>query len=100
MQNNYITPDNLFEVSWEVCNKVGGIHTVVATKAITLSKQLKNNHIFIGPDIVHQTEDHPEFIEDKDMFKSWRQKTVVEGLRIKIGRWNIEGNPIAILVDF
>ena len=26
----------LFEVSWEVCNKVGGIHTVLSTKAKSL----------------------------------------------------------------
>lgn len=73
MQNQYILPDHLFEVSWEVCNKVGGIHTVIATKALTLKKQLKQNHIFIGPDILRHTEEHPEFIEDKDMLKSWRQ---------------------------
>ena len=28
-ENELLTPDYLFEVSWEVCNKVGGIHTVV-----------------------------------------------------------------------
>ncbi len=100
MQNQYNFPDLLFEVSWEVCNKVGGIHTVIATKALTLKKQLKQNHIFIGPDILRHTEEHPEFIEDKDMLKSWRQVSAMEGLRIKIGRWKIEGEPIAILVDF
>ena len=30
-ENELLTPDYLFEVSWEVCNKVGGIHTVVST---------------------------------------------------------------------
>ena len=96
----YNMPDYLFEVSWEVCNKVGGIHTVISTKALTLSKQFKNNHIFIGPDILCHTSEHPEFIEDKLMLKSWREKSAHEGLRIKIGRWDIAGNPIAILVDF
>lgn len=100
MQNQYNIPDYLFEVSWEACNKVGGIHTVIATKALTLSKQLKNNHIFIGPDILRHTSEHPEFKEDKQMLKSWREKSAMEGLRIKIGRWDIESKPIAILVDF
>ena len=36
MENNIIRPDYLFEVSWEVCNKVGGIYTVIATKALNL----------------------------------------------------------------
>ncbi|HAN17381.1 MAG: alpha-glucan phosphorylase [Bacteroidetes bacterium GWC2_33_15] len=101
MQNEITNvPDYLFEVSWEVCNKVGGIHTVISTKAITLSKVLKNNHIFIGPDILRHTSEHPEFIEDKQMLKSWRERSASEGLRIKVGRWNIIGNPIAVLVDF
>ena len=100
MQNQYTVPDYLFEVSWEACNKVGGIHTVIATKALTLSTLLKNNHIFIGPDILRHTSEHPEFIEDKQMLKSWREKSAMEGLRIKIGRWNIESKPVAILVDF
>ncbi|OFX84245.1 MAG: alpha-glucan phosphorylase [Bacteroidetes bacterium GWF2_33_16] len=93
-------PDYLFEVSWEVCNKVGGIHTVISTKALSISKVLKNNHIFIGPDILRHTSEHPEFVEDRQMLKTWREKSAAEGLRIKIGHWNIVGNPIAILVDF
>jgi len=101
MQHQIINvPDYLFEVSWEVCNKVGGIHTVVSTKALVLSKVLKNNHIFIGPDIVMHTSDHPEFIEDRQMLKSWRERAAAEGLRIRIGHWNIVGKPVAILVDF
>lgn len=100
MQNNYNLPDLLFEISWEVCNKVGGIHTVIATKALTLKKHLKQKHIFIGPDILRHTEEHPEFVEDKNMLKSWKQKSAMEGLRIKIGHWKIEGEPVAILVDF
>jgi hypothetical protein len=49
---NIITPDYLFEVSWEVCNKVGGIHTVIATKALSIVNELKNNYILIGPDLI------------------------------------------------
>ncbi|MFP4024826.1 MAG: alpha-glucan family phosphorylase [Thiohalospira sp.] len=100
MNNNYIFPDYLFEVSWEICNKVGGIHTVISTKALTLSKQLQDNHILVGPDILHESFENSEFIEDKQLLKSWREKSAGEGLRIKIGRWDITGKPIAILVDF
>lgn len=45
-----LSPDYLFEVSWEVCNKVGGIHTVIATKALHMSHDMENRHILIGPD--------------------------------------------------
>jgi glycogen phosphorylase/synthase len=97
---NLILPDYLFEVSWEVCNKVGGIHTVIATKSLNLSKELKDRHILIGPDVWMDTERNPEFIEDNILFRTWRVSAAGEGLRIRVGRWNVAGNPVAILVDF
>src|SRR5574344_647650 len=92
--------DYLFEVSWEVCNKVGGIHTVIATKAHNLSKEYGKNHILIGPDVWMETKKNPEFSEDRALFHSWSKRAVDEGIRVRIGRWNVAGNPIAILVDF
>lgn len=93
-------PDFLFETSWEVCNKIGGIHTVISTKALTLVENLKSNYIAIGPDVWRDTIQNPEFQEDSQLFKSWRTHAADEGLRIKVGRWNIAGNPIVIIVDF
>ena len=89
----------LFEVSWEVCNKVGGIHTVVATKAHKLREQYEDRHILIGPDVWRDSVDNPEFIEDKVLFGTWRKKLADRGLRVRIGRWNIPSNPIVILVE-
>ena len=98
--NNIITPDYLFEVSWEVCNKIGGIHTVIATKALNLSREFGDNHILIGPDVWRDTQQNPEFIEEPSLLRSWRVKATEEGLRIRVGRWNVVGKPVAILVDF
>ena len=94
-----MNPDVLFEVSWEVCNKVGGIHTVVATKALTVTKLLGDKYITIGPDF-SQDGGQSEFEEDATLLKSWRQSLYNEGIRVRIGRWKICGEPIAILVDF
>lgn len=94
------TPDYIFETSWEVCNKVGGIYTTIATKALTLTEEFKDNYILIGPDVWKETHQNPDFLEDKFLFKSWRQAADSEGLRLKIGRWNIPGKPVVILVDF
>ena len=99
-EENLSRPDYVFEVSWEVCNKVGGIHTVLSTKALTMVNEWNDKYILIGPDIWKGTGDHPEFIEDKELFKSWHAHIETKGLKIKIGRWKIAGNPIAILVDF
>lgn len=98
--NKIQQPDYLFEVSWEVCNKIGGIHTVVATKALNLAKDLENRHILIGPDVWRDTAQNPEFTEDHTLFRTWRGRASEEGLRVRVGRWNVVGEPIAILVDF
>ena len=100
MSTKLLRPDYLFEVSWEICNKVGGIHTVISTKALTLVQEHKNNLILIGPDVWRNTESNPEFIEDPQLLIAWKNKALEEGLRVRIGRWNIEGNPIVIIVDF
>ncbi|MGD0711383.1 MAG: alpha-glucan family phosphorylase [Bacteroidales bacterium] len=99
-ENNMLKPDYLFEVSWEVCNKVGGIYTVISTKALTQVNEFNDNYILIGPDVWKETSVNPEFIEDKFLYRSWREEAESEGLRLKVGRWNIAGKPVAILVDF
>jgi phosphorylase/glycogen(starch) synthase len=96
----FLTPDYIFETSWEVCNKVGGIYTTIATKAQTLAEEFKDNYILIGPDVWKETHQNPEFIEDKFIYKSWRQVAEAEGLRVKAGRWNIPGKPVVFLIDF
>ncbi|MBQ2168482.1 MAG: glycogen/starch synthase [Prevotella sp.] len=92
-------PDYIFESSWEVCNKVGGIYTVLSTRAKTLQDALKDRIIFIGPDCWREKE-CPYFREDIKLFKDWKKEALKEGINIKVGRWTIPGEPIAIMVDF
>ncbi|HIX27702.1 MAG TPA: glycogen/starch synthase [Candidatus Barnesiella excrementigallinarum] len=95
-----LIPDYIFEVSWEVCNKVGGIYTVLSTKAKTLQKQYKDKIIFIGPDVWGE-KPSPYFIKSKTLLKDWqRQAALPQNMKIKVGRWDIPGKPIVILVDF
>ena len=93
-------PDYLFEVSWEVCNKVGGIYTVVSTKAFYLKPQLKRHHILIGPDVWMDVEANPDFIEDPTLYAGWKAQAAAEGMRVRVGRWNVPGRPTAILIDY
>ena len=99
MSNAKLTPDYLFEVSWEVCNKVGGIHTVISTKAQTATRKFADRYILIGPDLQHEGA-NPEFEEDPNMLKAWRQSVYSDGLRIRVGHWKIKGEPTVVLVDF
>lgn len=98
--DNTTTPEFLFESSWEVCNKVGGIYTVLSTKAHTLQQSFKDKLIFIGPDVWDNT-NAPDFIEDDVLFADWKTYTkTTENLKVKVGRWNVPGTPPVILVDF
>lgn len=99
MNNKLFKPDYIFESSWEVCNKVGGIYAVLSTRANTLQKVMNDRIIFIGPDCWHDKE-NIYFNEDNTIFTDWREIATEEGLKIKTGRWNVPGEPIAILVDF
>ena len=106
------TPDYLFEASWEVCNKVGGIYTVLSTHAKSLMATVTPNVLFVGPDLwcaraadafgpAREAVANDLFVEDSELYADWvRHATLQEGLPIRAGRWNIPGNPVAILVDF
>ena len=99
MSETNLTPDYLFEVSWEVCNKVGGIHTVIATKVPTALRRFGEHYVLIGPDVQH-VGGTPEFEEDASLLRAWRQAVYEEGIRIRVGRWKIQGEPLAVLIDF
>nr|WP_315091932.1 glycogen/starch synthase [uncultured Alloprevotella sp.] len=99
MVDKQLKPDFIFEASWEVCNKVGGIYTVLSSRAQTLLKEYGDKLIFLGPD-VWQEKNNPDFLEDKKLLKNWREAAAKEGVNVRIGRWQVAGRPIAVLVDF
>ena len=99
MTRKQLVPDYIFESSWEVCNKVGGIYTVLSTRAKTLQEALQDKIIFIGPDFWKEQES-PYFREDKSLFADWQSEAGLQGLKVRVGRWTVPGEPIAILVDF
>ena len=99
MGKNFLRPDYIFESSWEVCNKVGGIYTVLSTRAKTLQEVMKDCIIFIGPDVWKENA-CPYFKEDKSLFAEWQWEAKEQGLHVRVGRWTIPGEPVAILVDF
>jgi glycosyltransferase involved in cell wall biosynthesis len=99
MGKDHLTPDYIFESSWEVCNKVGGIYTVLSSRAKTLQDRMKDQILFIGPDVWKEKES-PYFKEDKSLFANWQWEAKESGLLVKVGRWTVPGEPIAILVDF
>lgn len=87
--------DYIFETSWEVCNKIGGIYTVLSSQAKEMKNLASESVIYIGPDFG----DNKSFKESKTTLKAWKKEAEKEGLNIRIGKWEIPGNPIAVLVD-
>lgn len=101
MNESNVDVDLLIETSWEVCNKVGGIYTVLSTKAKSLQKLYKDKLIFIGPDVWTPESPSPFFLESASVLKEWKKAAdLPEGVSIRTGRWDIPGKPIAILVKF
>lgn len=98
MVTGLLSPDYIFESSWEVCNKVGGIYTVLSTRAKTLQDAFRDKIIFIGPDLADANDLY--FLEDETLFIEWRKQALAKGLAIRVGRWKVPGEPIAVLVDF
>jgi glycogen(starch) synthase len=89
----------LLESSWEVCNKVGGIYTVVSSKAAKVNAAYKKNYITIGPyfhhNVIGQFQEEIPPSEIKKAFDALKEK----GIMCHYGTWQIEGEPKAILLD-
>ena len=99
MNSKLMVPDFLFETSWEVCNKVGGIYTVLSTHAKTLKAHFHDNLVFIGPDL-RNPRANIDFREDPELWPSWKEAASKVGMKCRIGRWAVPSEPVAVLVDF
>ena len=100
MGKDLLPPDYIFEASWEVCNKVGGIYTVLSTRAKTLQEQFRDRIFFIGPDF-WKGKENPLFTEYDNLCAAWKEYAAShDNLSVRVGRWNVPGEPIVILVDF
>jgi glycosyltransferase involved in cell wall biosynthesis len=71
-----------------------------------LQKAHQDKVIFIGPglwkreDGNYTKEESPYFREDPSLFAEWQREARENGLQVRVGRWTVPGEPIAILVDF
>jgi len=94
----------LFETSWEVCNSLGGIYTVLSTSAKELCRLYGDGLCYIGPDVrmIYSPESADTvFSEEPTPLDEWRNISGIDSsLKIRTGRWNVPGRPMAILIDF
>lgn len=92
--------DLLVESSWEVCNKIGGIYTVLSTKAAELQHRFGDRLVFFGPDVWTEEQPSPDFVERKRMLQKASQLEFPFDIKIRTGRWKIPGSPQVVLIDF
>lgn len=91
-------PDYIFETSWEVCNRVGGIYAVLSTRAASMQAEHPDKVFFFGPDFGDHSDIY--FKEDKSLLEKWRVESGELDIPVRVGRWNVPGQPIAILLKF
>ena len=93
-------PDYIFETSWEVCNRVGGIYAVLSTRAASMQAEHPDQVFFFGPDFGDHSDIY--FREDENLLKKWKTESGKwkVSIPIRIGRWKVPGEPIAILLKF
>jgi glycogen(starch) synthase len=89
-----------FEIAWEVAHKVGGIHTVIRSKAPVTTGELGDQYCMIGPyhepTVKLEVEVmEPEFSVTREVVESMRN----DGVKVVYGRWLIDGYPKVILFD-
>lgn len=88
-------PDYIFETSWEVCNRVGGIYAVLSTRAASMQAEHPDKVFFFGVDFGAHSDIY--FKEDKSILKGWKAPKETP---VRIGRWMVPGKPIAILLKY
>ncbi|GAB6025988.1 hypothetical protein CHUAL_011954 [Chamberlinius hualienensis] len=90
----------LFEISWEVANKVGGIYTVIRSKAGVTVDELGDQFCLLGPYNEACVRTEVEIMEpNDDLYAPIIAKMKDSGVKAYFGRWLIEGYPKVILFD-
>ncbi|QGY41598.1 alpha-glucan family phosphorylase [Pseudodesulfovibrio cashew] len=88
----------LVEVSWEVCNKVGGIHTVISSKAAQAMDAFGGRYVAVGPLLDRNPGFTPHDPPKEILPTLGRLKE--KGIETAVGRWDAPGNPWVLLIGF
>lgn len=90
----------LVEVAWEVCNQLGGIYTVIRSKAPTMMDVWGENYCLIGP-YTHSR--MPAEFEATDNYDDPIGQTVLKmrewGFDLHYGYWLVSGTPKVVLIN-
>ncbi len=89
----------LIECSWEVCNQIGGIYTVLRSKVPAMIEQYGDDYTLLGPLVAKGIDAELEDIRDADDAIARAVKLLQkEGLEIRYARWLVTGRPKVVLI--
>lgn len=89
----------LFEVSWEICNKVGGIYTVIKSKSAEMTNNYKN-YFLIGPYFEQNVKVDFVSMDPPESFKKIFAELKDQGIICHYGKWlEVKGKPVTILIE-
>ena len=90
----------LVEVAWEVCNQVGGIYTVIRSKAPVMVDNWSGHFCMIGPYINKNILAELEPLEDAaDVFGLAASNLRKKGYDVIYAEWLITGKPRVVLLN-
>jgi glycogen synthase len=87
------------EVSWEVCNQIGGIYQVLRSKAPIMVERWRHNYCLIGPYIPDRAALEFEAIRPGGWVSRALDELAEQGVAAHHGRWLVPGRPRVILVE-
>lgn len=90
----------LVEAAWEVCNQIGGIYTVIRSKAPTMAEYMNGPFCMIGPYLSKNIQSELEPLDDvQDVFGQAASNLRKRGYDVHYGEWLITGKPRVVLLN-
>jgi glycogen synthase len=90
----------IFEISWEIANKVGGIYTVLSSKAKYLKDFYGKNYFVVGPYLGAKSQSDFRILQVPKEFEEIIDNLQKQGIIVYYGEWLVEGYPQGFLIDF
>lgn len=90
----------LFEVGWEVCNPVGGIYTVLRSKAPSMIARWDQRYCLIGPYNAAAAEVEFEPVAPTGIMSDTLGRLQAKGIKAHYGHWLVTGRPHVVLLDY
>jgi glycogen(starch) synthase len=89
----------LFEVSWETCNPIGGIYTVLRSKAPIMVERWRHTYHMVGPYVPEHAAVEFEPLHPVGWLKRALEDLAGQGITGHHGRWLVSGRPRLILLE-